>query len=500
MRRLVITVCAMVATLMQALDATIANVALPYMQGSLAATSDQIVWVLTSYIVAAAIMTPPVGWLSARFGQRALLITCLVGFTAASMLCGLAQSLGQMVLFRIVQGMFGAALVPLSQAIMLQIYPVEQRGQAMAIWGVGVLVGPILGPTLGGYLTEFYNWRWVFYVNLPFGILATIGLVLFFRDGARRKAGQFDWIGFTALGVGVGALQLMLDRGELKDWFGSTEIMTEAVLSGLGVYLFVVHTMTARRPVLAPRIFTDVNFVAGCLIGFALFVILFATNALLAPFLQTLANYPVESAGLLLAPRGLGTMVAMLVVGRLIGRMDARLPMGVGLITIGVSLWFMTGWTPDVSQFEIVTNAIFQGVGIGLVFTPITVVTFATIPEELRTDATSFFNLVRNVGGAIGISVTSLLLVRNTQIVHEQLATHVNPFNRMLQSGGAFKSWNVASPATATALNAEITRQAAIIGYVDNFKLMMFLCVPAVLLLLLMRKQQAAPGAPETLH
>jgi DHA2 family multidrug resistance protein len=415
------------------------------------------------------------------------------------MLCGLAQSLEQMVLFRIAQGMFGAALVPLSQAIMLQIYPAEQRGQAMAIWGVGVLVGPILGPTLGGYLTEFYNWRWVFYVNLPFGILATIGLVLFFRDGAPRKAGQFDWIGFTALGLGVGALQLMLDRGELKDWFGSTEIMTEAVLSGLGVYLFVVHTMTARRPVLAPRIFTDVNFVAGCLIGFALFVILFATNALLAPFLQTLANYPVESAGLLLAPRGLGTMAAMLVVGRLIGRIDARLPMGVGLIIIGVSLWFMTGWTPDVSEFEIVTNAILQGVGIGLVFTPVTVVTFATIPEELRTDATSFFNLVRNVGGAIGISVTSLLLVRNTQIVHAELATHVNPFNRMLQSGGAFESWNIASPTTATALNAEITRQAAIIGYIDNFKLMMFLCVPALLLLLLMRRQQAATGAPQTI-
>jgi DHA2 family multidrug resistance protein len=484
----------MAATLMQALDTTIANVALPYMQGSLSATSDEIVWVLTSYIVAAAIMTPPVGWLSARLGQRALLIGSLVGFTAASMLCGLAQSLGEMVIFRIIQGMFGAALVPLSQAIILELYPVEQRGQAMAIWGVGVLVGPILGPTLGGYLTEIYNWRWVFYVNLPFGILATLGLVFFFRDGVARKAGQFDWIGFAAIGLAVGALQLLLDRGELKDWFGSTEIVTEAVLCGLGVYLVVVHTMTAERPLLAPRIFADLNFVAGCLIGFAMFVILFATNALLAPFLQTLANYPVESAGLLLAPRGLGTMAAMLVVGRLLARIDARLPMGVGLITIGVTLWFMTGWTPDVSRFEIVTNAIVQGIGIGLVFTPVTVVTFATIPQDLRTDATAFFNLARNVGGAIGISVTSLLLVRDTQIVHARLATHINPFNRMLQSGGAFESWNVTTPATIIALNAEITRQAAIIGYIDNFKLMMFLCVPAVLLLLLLRKAEK-PGA-----
>jgi DHA2 family multidrug resistance protein len=417
------------------------------------------------------------------------------------MLCGLAQSLGEMVLFRIVQGMFGAALVPLSQAIMLELYPVEQRGQAMAIWGVGVLVGPVLGPTLGGYLTEIYNWRWVFYVNLPFGILATIGLILFFGDGVARKAGQFDWLGFTTLGLGVGALQLLLDRGELKDWFGSTEIVTEAVLTGLGVYLFVVHTMTARRPLLAPRIFTDVNFVAGCLIGFAVFVILFASNALLAPFLQTLANYPVESAGLLLAPRGLGTMVAMLAAGRLIGKTDARLLMGTGLVAIATSLWQMTGWTPDVSRFEIIANAVIQGIGIGLVFIPVTVVTFATISVELRTDGTAFFNLVRNVGGAIGISVTSLLLVRDTQIVHAQLATHVNPFNRMLQSGGAFKSWNIADPATVTALNAEITRQGAIIGYVDNFKLMMFLCVPALLLLLLLRKPQAAgKGVQAPMH
>jgi MFS transporter, DHA2 family, multidrug resistance protein len=478
----------MTATLMQALDATIANVALPYMQGGLSATSDQVIWVLTSYIVAAAIMTPPVGWLSARFGIRTLLITSLVGFTAASMLCGTANSLGEMVLFRVIQGAFGASLVPLSQSIMLDLYPPEKRGEALAIWGIGVMVGPILGPTLGGYLTEIYNWRWVFFVNLPFGVLATVGLFLFFRDGAPRRAGRFDWIGFTALGVGVGALQLMLDRGELKDWFGSMEIVTEAVLTGVGIYLFTIQTLTSRKPLLAARLFTDINFVSGCVIGFVLFMVLFATNALLAPYLQTLADYPVEKAGLLMAPRGLGTMAAMLIAGRMIGRLDARLLMGAGLLLVAASLWVMTGWTPDVSQFDIVTNALMQGFGIGLAFIPVSVVAFATLPPELRTDGTSFFNLIRNIGGAIGISITSFLLVRNTQIVHAQLVERVNPLNRMLQSGGAFEHWNIANPATLAALNAEITRQATIVGYIDNFTVMMLVCLPVVLLLFLMRK------------
>jgi len=404
------------------------------------------------------------------------------------MLCGIAQSLNEMVVFRILQGIFGAALVPLSQSIMLDLYPPEQRGRAMAIWGMGVMLGPILGPTLGGYLTEIYSWRWVFYVNLPFGLLATAGLALFFKSNIERKAGQFDWSGFAVLSLGVGALQIMLDRGELKDWFGSSEIVTEAVLSALGLYLFVVHTWTAKKPLLNPRMFGDINFLAGCIVGFAVFMIIFATNVLLAPFLQTLGNYPVEEAGLLMAPRGLGTMASMLLAGRWVSKTDPRFLMAAGLVMTAASLWMMTGWTPDVSQFEIVTNAIIQGLGFGLVFTPLTVVAFGTLPPDLRTDGTAFFNLVRNIGSAIGISVTSFLLVQNTQILHAQLAAHVNPFNRVLQWGGAFEFWNTANPGTLAALNVEITRQATIIGYVDDFKLMMAVCLPAILLLLLMRK------------
>ena len=434
--RTLITICAMVATLMQALDSTIANVALPYMQGSLSATTDQITWVLTSYIVAAAIMTAPVGWLSARFGRKNLFITCLVGFTVASMLCGVAQSLEQMVLFRLLQGVFGAALVPLSQSTMLDIYPPAQRGSAMAIWGMGVMVGPILGPTLGGYLTELYNWRWVFYVNLPFGILSIVGMILFLPKGDSQSDLKFDWTGFAVLAIGIGALQLMLDRGETKDWFSSREVIIEAVLAGLGLYLFVVHMATSERPFISPLVFRDRNIVISFVLMFSVGMLLLATSALLAPWLQTLGNYPVEAAGLLLAPRGIGTMGAMMIAGRLASRVDPRKLMAFGIVLLSVSLWTMTSWTPDASSWSVILVTILQGAGLGFVFIPLQVVAFATLPSAVRTDGTSLLSLFRNVGSAIGVSITSTMLARNIQASHADLAEHITPFNRALQGGG----------------------------------------------------------------
>ncbi|MBN8898650.1 MAG: DHA2 family efflux MFS transporter permease subunit, partial [Rhodospirillales bacterium] len=342
--RAFITICAMIATLMQALDSTIANVALPYMQGSLSASSDQITWVLTSYIVAAAIMTAPVGWLSMRFGLRRLFLISLVGFTVTSMLCGIAGSLVEMVVFRLAQGVFGAALVPLSQSTMLNIYPPERRGSAMAIWGMGVMVGPILGPTLGGYLTEMYNWRWVFFVNLPFGIAATLGLMAFLPRTDPKEGLRFDWLGFGVFAIGIAGLQLMLDRGETQDWWTSTEIIIETTMAGLGLYLFVVHLFTARQPFVSPRIFKDRNFAVGLFVMFSVGMVLLAVSALLAPWLQTLGNYPVETAGLVMAPRGIGTMAAMLIAGRLSNRVDPRLLMAFGVVVLAWSLYEMTGW------------------------------------------------------------------------------------------------------------------------------------------------------------
>jgi MFS transporter, DHA2 family, multidrug resistance protein len=487
-RRRIITICTIIATLMQALDTTIANVALPYMQGSLAATSDQITWVLTSYIVAAAIMTAPIGWLAGRFGRKRFFIACLAGFTLTSMACGIAQTLPQMVIFRLMQGVFGAALVPLSQSTMFDIYPPEQRGSAMAMWGMGVMVGPVLGPTLGGYLTDVYDWRWVFFINLPFGLIAIFGLWFFLDDTERSVKAQFDWTGFLALSMGVGALQLMLDRGEQNDWFGSREIIIEAVLAGLGLYLFIVHVWLAPKPFITPRIFRDRNFSAGLLVMFMIGMVLLSSSALLAPYLQNLGGYPVSIAGLLMAPRGLGTMFAMMIAGRLAGRVDGRYIMLVGVMLLAWSLYQMTSWTADIDPISLTTITTIQGLGLGFVFPPLQVLAFATLPAHLRTDGTALFALARNVGSAIGISVSSFLLAQNTQVLHAQIAEGLTPFNHMMQTAGAYLYWNNASAPGLAALNAEVTKQAIAIAYTNDFKLMFLVSLPTALLIMLMRR------------
>jgi MFS transporter, DHA2 family, multidrug resistance protein len=493
--RALITVCAMMATLMQSLDSTIANVALPYMQGSLSASSDQITWVLTSYITAAAIMTAPVGWLSSRFGLKRLFLISMVGFTVASMLCGVAGSLAEMVMFRLLQGMFGAALVPLSQSTMLNIYPPEKRGSAMAIWGMGVMVGPILGPTLGGYLTELYNWRWVFFVNLPFGVLATAGMAVFLPKTVSRSGLKFDWFGFGVFAMGIAGFQLMLDRGETLDWFGSTEIILEAVAAALGLYLFVVHMLTAEKPFITPSVFKDRNLSVSLVVMFAVGMVLLAVSALLAPWLQNLGGYPVETAGLVMAPRGLGTMAAMLIAGRLSNKVDPRLLMAFGILVLSWSLYRMTSWTPDVPETTMIVNTMLQGAGLGFVFIPLQVVAFATLDPALRTEGTALLSLLRNVGSAIGISVTGALVTRNAAVEHSVLSGFVTPLNRAFQ-GAASALLPVTSQAAQT-LDAIVSRQAEIIAYNNDWKLMMLMSLPMLLLLLLMRgpKKGAGGGA-----
>ena len=491
--RAIITVCAMMATLMQSLDSTIANVALPYMQGSLSASSDQITWVLTSYITAAAIMTAPVGWLSARFGLKNLYLISMIGFTVASMLCGVAESLTEMVAFRLLQGVFGAALVPLSQSTMLNIYPPEKRGSAMAIWGMGVMVGPILGPTLGGYLTELYNWRWVFFVNLPFGIAATLGMWAFLPKTQPGSGLKFDWVGFSTFAIGIAGLQLMLDRGETKDWFGSTEIIIEAVMAALGFYLFIVHMLTAEKPFITPRVFKDRNLAAGLLVMFAVGMVLLAVSALLAPWLQDLANYPVETAGIAMAPRGLGTMAAMMIAGRLSNKVDPRVLMAVGILVLSYSLYRMTGWTPAVSDMTVIVNTMLQGAGLGFVFVPLQVIAFATLEPALRTEGTALLSLLRNVGSAIGISVTSALVTQGGQVEHSVLAGFITPLNRAFQ--GAAASLMPTTPHGAQVLNGILNHQAEIIAYNNDWKLMMLTSLPMLLLLLLMRGPKKGMGS-----
>ena len=484
----------MLATFMQGVDTTITNVALPHMQGSLSASQDQIAWVVTSYIVAAAIMTPLTGWLAGRFGIKYVFLISVVGFTIASALCGAATSLAQLVIYRLLQGVCGAALVPLSQAVLFQINPPERHAKAMAVWGMGVILGPIIGPALGGYLTDFYNWRWVFYINLPFGVLAAIGIFLFIRETRHGHREPFDFFGFAALSLAIGALQMLLDRGELKDWFGSIEIWIEATIAALGLYLFVVHTATATdRSFLNHELLKDRNCMIGTVLMFLIGMPLYGTMTLLPLMLQNLMNYPVVTTGLVTAPRGIGTMVAMIICSRLVGRVDIRFILMTGLALTAIALWQMTGFTTQMDTGPVITSGVLQGLGLGFVFTPLSTVTFSTLPRQILTQGTAIFSLMRNIGGSIGISIVVALLAENTQIVHSRLVEHLRPDNPLAQAPFLAHPFSLTNPSGIAALNAEATRQAAMVAYIDDFKLMMLLVILASPLILLLRTPRRPP-------
>jgi DHA2 family multidrug resistance protein len=494
-RRALITVSVMLASIMSSLDTTIANVALPRIQGSVSATQDQMAWVLTSYIVAAAIMTPLSGWLSGQLGRNRVFLYSVAGFTLTSMLCGVAQSLPQIVLARLLQGLCGAALVPLSQAVLLDINPPARHARAMAVWVMGVTLGPIIGPALGGWLTENYNWRWVFYINVPFGILAFLGILSFLPEAPIRKS-RFDFFGFTALSVGVASFQIMLDRGQLKDWFSSTEVCIEATVAGVAIYLFIIHMLTTtKQRFVSPALFKDRNFLTGNVFIFVVGAVLYATLALLPPLLQDLLNYPVVTTGLVTAPRGAGTLAAMFIVGRLIGKIDIRLIIGTGFGLAALSSWQMTGFDVQMDSSTVVWSGILQGLGTGFVYVPLAAATFATLTPALRNEGTSIFSLTRNLGSSIGISVVNTLLTRNTQIMHATLGEHVSRYSSVMRAqmpGDGSPSLH-----TLAGLNATVTEQAAMIAYIDDFKMMMILSLAAMPLVFLLRK---APSTVKPVH
>lgn len=492
--RAAITVCVILATIMQALDTTIANIALPHIQGSVSASQDQINWVLTSYIVAAAIMTPLTGFLAGRFGRKRVFLAAVAGFTVASMLCGMAHSLPQIVLFRVLQGLFGAALVPLSQSVLFDIYPPERRGAAMALFGVAVMVGPVLGPVLGGWLTDNFTWRWVFYINLPIGVLAFLGITTFLPETIRNASAKLDWFGFGTLSLAIGALQVMLDRGEQLDWFGSGEIVIEAIITVSAFYLFLAHTFTSDEPFVRPSLFRDRNFAAGIVFIFIVGITYLASLALITPYLQGLMNYPIVTAGLVLGPRGLGTMAAMMIVGRLIGRVDTRLLLGIGLGLSAWSFYDMTGWTPDISQMTIMRNGVIQGAGLGFLFVPLSAVTMSTLPPEQRTEGAGLFNLSRNIGSSVGISVVTSLLTQNTQANHADIVQHVTAVNRLFDAPAIAQFWNPATAGGRAALDAMITQQAQIIAYVDDFKLLMIATLAVIPMLIVFKRAPSGGG------
>lgn len=493
-----VTVSVMLATILYSLDWTIAAVALPHMQGTFSATQDQVAWVITSYIVASAIMIPTSSWLAARFGRKRIFLLAVTGFMIASALCGAAGTLAEEVVFRVFQGMSGAFLVPLSQAIVLDTYPPREHGKAMAFWGMGAVLGPVMGPTLGGYLIEYLSWRWVFYINVPFGILALLGTFVFVPETARRPARRFDWLGFATLAAGVGALQMMLDRGERYGWLESTEIVVEAGIAALGLYLFTVHCLTAREPFINLRLLANRNYAIGLV--FILFYGLFTLPpmVLMPPFMQDLRDFPIVSIGLLQSPRGVGLLAAMIVGGRIAHLVDARLLTALGILCITLASWAMSGWNLDVGAWPIVWTGFLHGVGAGIILVPIQAITFTTLGAEHRNEATSVFNLVRSVGSSVGVAIALAALTRTTAVTRAFLTEKVSPYNELLRYSTLPESWNVTTSEGLATLEQELMAQAAMIAYANDFRLLAVASLVTLPLLLLVGRPHAPPDEPAT--
>ena len=491
-----ITISIMLATVMNSLDTTIANVALPHIQGSVSASADQVTWVLTSYIVSAAIMTPLAGWLADRIGRKKMFLISIGGFTVASMLCGIATSLPELVGFRLLQGLAGASLIPLSQAVLLDIYPPKQHGQAMAIWGAGAILGPILGPALGGYLTDNFSWRWCFYINLPVGILALLGVWFFISGDRNPRRKPFDFLGFGMLSLFVGSIQLMLDRGPGQDWFHSAEITTYAIVAAIAGWIFLSHTITAAHPFFDRQLARDRNFVTASGFGFVVGVLLFSTMALLPPMLQGLMGYPVLTSGLVTMPRGIGSWLAMFFVGRLIGRIDTRFILLFGLSLNAYALWQMTHFDLSMSARFVIVSGLIQGFGIGFLFVPLSTLAFATVPPVLRPEGSSLYTLIRNLGSSIGISIMEAQVVSRSAEAHSGLASQIDMSNPVVRATLP-PGMNPSSAAGAMTLNNEVTRQAAMVGYVTVFHIMLYVTLACIPLLLLMRApKRQATGEP----
>ena len=487
-------VAVMGASIMQILDTTIANVAIPHMQSALGATSETVTWVLTSYILASAIAMPITGWLADRIGRRELVLASVAGFIIASMACGAAQSLEQMVAFRFMQGVFAAFISPLSQSVMMDINPPDKQARAMSIWGMGIMIGPILGPVLGGWLTESVNWRWVFYVNLPVGLL-TLAMMWALLPATRTSDRKFDLFGFSMLALGLAALQLMLDRGAHEDWFDSIEIWIELGVAIACLWIFAVHLIVGRNPLFNRRMITDRNFVTAMGFMIVIGVVMFASMALLPPMLQGLFGWPVIDTGWVLAVRGVGILFSMAIAGRLTGRIDARWMVGTGLVIAAYSLWQMSHWSLAMGMQPVIVSGLVQGLGMGLIFIPLNTMAFATIAPEYRTDGSSLLNLFRSLGASVGISIVTTLLGTNSQTSHADLAQHITAGSTSLIDASTADRFGVAGDTAMAIVNAEITRQAMMVAYIDDFWLMMWVTLAAVPLVVLLRPPQ--PGGPQ---
>ncbi len=484
----------MLASMIQVLDTTITIVAVPHMQSSLGASPETITWVLTSYIIATAVSMPITGWLSNKIGARLLFLCSVSGFIVASMLCGIAQSLAEMVLFRAFQGVAGAFIAPLSQSFMLDATRPSKRGQIMALWGMGVVIGPVLGPVLGGLLTENWNWRWVFYVNLPLGVLA-FALLWAQLPRLRLPARPFDLAGFLLIGITLASLQLMLDRGHQLDWFDSLEIWIWAIVAGSTGWMALIHLATARQPLFDRSLFHDVNLVAALCFIFVIGLVLFASMALLPNLLQDILGYSVVETGGLLAMRGIGVLISMQLASQLLRRgIDTRLMVCAGFLIAGYSLHMMASWNLDIGHWDIALPGLIQGLGVGLVFIPLNTSAFATLEQRFRTDASSLMNLFRNIGSSLGVAVLTAILAANLQTSHSDLGANITANSLGYVDLSALDRYRELGGSALAIVDGMVNRQAAMIAYVDDFYVMMWLTWITAPFVLLMKKPPKIPG------
>ena len=484
-RRTLTTASMMLAAVLVTLDSTIANVALPHIQSSIAASPEQILWVVTSYVIAGAIATPLSGWLAERYGRKLVMVVSVGGFTVTSIACGLAADLSSLVVFRLLQGAAGAAMIPLSQATLLDIYPPHRHGQAMALFGIGSMVGGIIGPTLGGWLTEWMTWRAVFLINVPFGSLACLGLYLFMPSSPSRPGARFDLFGFATLSIFLASLQLIVDRGQQLDWFDSTEIWIETVIMASFGYVFLVHMFTSPAPFIKPALFRDRNLAVGAVITVVLGVLVFGALPLIGLMMQTLFLYPVMLAGLVLAPRGVATIVAMMVAGRLIGRIDNRFVVMLGMIATAAGYYLMSGLSLESDKWDLIVYGVILAIGSGMVFVPLSTIAFSTLDPALRNEGTALFALVRNLGSSVGISLLQVMTLRNAATVQSRLSEGVRPDNPMFH--WSLPEFDFGMPAAVAGMSGEVARQAMMVAYTDAFWLMFLLSVGTLPIVLLMR-------------
>ena len=494
-RRLIVTVGVMVATLMQVLDTTIANVAMPHMQATLSATQESVAWVLTSYILASAIATPLAGWLDDRLGRRTLFTICAGGFTIASALCGAAPSLTAMVAARVLQGLFGAMLMPLSQAVLLDVYPVEKRAQAITLWSMTTMLGPIMGPILGGVITQSFNWRWVFYVNIPFGLFATVVLWLLLPSG-RSMTRRFDMFGFALLATGLASMQLLLDRGTQKDWFDSTEIIIEAGVAVGAVWMFVVHTLTARAPLLPRALFRDRNFLIANSLTLIIFGVTYSSQALMAPMLQQLMHYNTTQAGTLMAPRGLGVLISIMISGRLSGIVENRIQIAFGLICLIVGQGMASNFDLMMEGKTVALASFVGGLGNGFVMMPLTMIVFLGLSPALRTDGAALVGLIRNLAGSISIAVGGALAAHSVQVVHSELGEHITMQSMPMLDPRLVEQAGHVGGMAAALVDAEVNRQALMIAYINDFRLTMWIGMIVLPLVLIIRPVRARGEVP----